>query len=183
MQDLKRAILECRAALRLHRDARGDERCWLDDYYVWNMVEGSPSIPTILPLFDEGMNQCRTYYRFRNAPVPDPMPAGAVTDPARWDDDLEEMTPPQLTQELERLHAAVRRHRDVTGRPRTADDDRALYAVLPEKLPADFRLPPEDDFLGEAKAPRAGCPSFWRSHAACPGNCHDLHRWGPCGMK
>jgi hypothetical protein len=92
------------------------------------------------------------------------------------------MTREELALEHARLGAAILRHRDIADRPRTADDDRALYAVLPEKLPADFRLPPEDEFLGEAKAPHAGCPSFWRSHAACPA-AHDLHRWGPCGKK
>lgn len=57
---------------------------------------------------------------------------------------------------------AIRAHRDARG------DDRLPYAVLPEKIPCDFRLPPEAEFLGEAIAPHAGRPSFWRSHSACP---------------
>lgn len=63
--------------------------------------------------------------------------------------------------------------------PGTADDDRALYAILPEKMPADLRLPPEDHFLGETKSPDAGCPAFWRSHDGCGPECN-LHQWGPC---
>jgi hypothetical protein len=42
-----------------------------------------------------------------------------------------------------------------------------LYALLPERLPADTRLPPRPEFLGEKKAPHAGCPSYVRSHAGC----------------
>ena len=37
-----------------------------------------------------------------------------------------------------------------------------------------------EEFIGEAKAPHAGCPAFWRSHANCPVERHNLHRWGPC---
>lgn len=180
---MKNATIHCRTAIRTHRDTRGDDRCWLDDYFVWNLIEGTPTVPAGEPPFDEGMDICRTYFKFRNATVPDPTPPDAVTDPTQWDNDLNNMNEQQLAAELTRLKNAIRAHRDIAGRPRTADDDRTLYAVLPEKIPCDFRLPPEADFLGEAKVPHAGCPSFWRSHAACPAPCHDFTRWGPCGKK
>lgn len=173
-------IIQCRNAIRTHRDARGDDRCWLDDYFVWNMIDGTPAPPTGTPPFHEGMQTCRAFFQFRNAATADPMPLNAISDPARWDEDLMDMDDAGLTKELTRLQDAIRAHRDIGDRPRTADDDRDLYAVLPEKIPCDFRLPPEKDFLGEAKAPNAGCPSFWRSHAACPASCHDFTRWGPC---
>jgi hypothetical protein len=128
------------------------------------------------------MDQCRNFYAHRRCDVADAMPAGAISDPVAWDEDLRPMTQPQLAKTLAALQAAIRKHRDVKDRPRNADDDRALYTILPEKLPADFRLPGEDDFLGEAKAPNAGCPSFWRSHKDCAGK-HNMHRWGPCDDK
>jgi hypothetical protein len=95
----------------------------------------------------------------------------------------------KLLDELVKLQDAILAHREVGNKPRTVEDDRQLYRVLPEKLPADFRLPPKEDFLGEAKAPTAGCPSFWRSHFGCSGcgecaqKASDLHKWGPCKPK
>ncbi len=86
----------------------------------------------------------------------------------------------ELVETLFALQQSIRAHRDIFSKKRTLEDDRTLYALLPEKIPADFRLPPEPEFLGEAKAPRAGCPSFWRSHSTCATSDHDLHKWGPC---
>jgi hypothetical protein len=170
---MKKDILRLRAAIRWHRDQKGDDRCWLDDFRVWACVEGSPAQPLRVP--DDAMAQCRAFFLHRNAAAPDiPPPDAGVPG----DDDIDDMTPAHLAAELARVQAAVRAHRDI-ARPRTAGDDRALYAVLPEKIPADFRLPPEGEFLGEARAPHAGCPSFWRSHGACAG-AHDFSRWGPC---
>ncbi len=172
-------IKEIRAAIRSHRDARGDDRCWLDDYHVWNAVGEGYFAPPDFPDPVKGMEQCRAYYRFRQASTPEPAP-DSVINPVHWDDDLAAMDESGLVSELDRLRRAVAQHRDITDRPRTIDDDRALYAALPETAACDFRLPPEPDFLGEAKAPHAGCPSFWRSHSNCPAPCHDIHVWGPC---
>ena len=126
------------------------------------------------------MKKCGAFYRYRRTEIPDPEPMGAITDPKEWDSDLILMTQEELEGELLRIRAAVRTHREINGRERTVDDDRELYSILPERLPADFRLPLESDFLGEAKAPHAGCPSFWRSHETCAAGAHDMHTWGPC---
>lgn len=165
-----------REAIRAHRDARGDDRCWLDDYVVWAKLADTPPEPENPPPYEEAMKNCRDYFNLRRG---DKAPAN-VRMPENPDGDLENMPPEELARETEKLRAAIRAHRDITGRPRTIEDDRALYAALPEKTEADFRLPPEPDFLGERKAPHAGCPSFWRSHGNCPARRHDLHRWGPC---
>jgi hypothetical protein len=170
-------IKTVRSALRLHRDQKGDDRCWVDDWFVWAALEDQPPEPAAAPSFEEGMKKCHAFYERRRADTADVVPANANHDPQAWDADLAKMNEAQREAELERLLAAIRKHRDAGSL--TADDDRALYRTLPENLPADFRLPPREEFLGEAKAPRAGCPSFWRSHANCPG-AHDLHRWGPC---
>lgn len=173
--ELVEAIVERRATIRAHRDAKGDDRCWIDDHAVWAFTEGAPVDAGPLPAFEEGMRRCREFYQHRRAEQPD---AGAAA--LSHDRDLAAMTQAELAKCLTALQLAIRTHAQVKGRPRNLDDDRALYAVLPEKAPADFRLPPEPDFLGETKAPHAGCPSFWRSHQNCEGTTHDLHRWGPC---
>jgi hypothetical protein len=165
-----------RDRIRYHRNQKGDDRCWLDDYSVWELLPDSPPMPSFS--LEEGMRNCRAFWAFRRAEFPDIMPPDATLDSNLWDDDLTKMSAEELAEEFIRLCRAIRGHRDVNGRPRTTSDDRALYAVLPEKVPADFRLPPEEEFLGEAKAPNAGCPAFWRSHAGCA-QCN-LHRWGPC---
>ena len=174
--ELQDAIAERRAVIRAHRDAKGDDRCWIDDHAVWALVDSAPADLSVPPTFDEGMRRCREFYQHRRAETPD---AGAASGGTGGDTDLSRMTQPQLAQCLTALQAAIRAHAGVKDRPLNLDDDRTLYAVLPEKIAPDFRLPPEDEFLGEAKAPRAGCPSFWRSHGNCAGR-HDLHRWGPC---
>lgn len=180
--ELREAIAERRAIIRAHRDAKMDDRCWLDDYLVWDMVEGPPADISAPPPMEEAMQRCREFYKHRRAKAADSPAAGSTTT-ADWNDDLPGLTQPLLAKELWALQAAIKTHCDVKDRARGVDDDRALYAALPEKMGADFRLPPEQDFLGEAKAPHAGCPSFWRSHAACPSQRHDMHRWGPCREK
>lgn len=180
MKDVLQEIIECRHAIREHRDAKGDDRCWLDDYKIWAMIPGSFEAPVEPPPFEEAMDMCRAFYKFRRATSPDVPGHEAVLDRQKWDNDLEQMDDAQLTEELVRVKTAIRRHRDCAGDPLTLNEDRQLYNILPEKIPADFQLPPQDEFLGEAKAPNAGCPSFWRSHATCKVKCHDLHKWGPC---
>ncbi len=174
--ELAEAIAERRAVIRAHRDAKGDDRCWIDDLAVWRMVDGLTADAATLPSFDEGMKRCRDFYQHRRAEAPE---EGASPAP-ETDADLAQMAHADLVKTLVALQTAIRAHSDIKDRPRNLDDDRALYAVLPEKVAADFRLPPEPDFLGEARAPKAGCPSFWRSHAGCPAQKHNLHRWGPC---
>lgn len=177
---LKLAILERRNAIRKHRDAIGDDRCWVDDYLVWQMVVEVPCVPIMPPDFETAMNLCRQFYHLRRAETLDPMPDDAVLDYGLWDDDLAEITKDRLLDKLDEIQRVIWRHYDVGDRPRTIEDDRMLYAILPEKVPGDLRLPPEDEFLGEVLAPVAGCPAFWRSHGTCPVSCHNLHAWGPC---
>lgn len=165
-----------REAIRAHRDAKGDDRCWLDDYLVWEKLADTTPEPFSPPPYEEALEKCRDYFSHRrNDKVP--VNISASQSPDR---DLESMNPEHLASEAEKLHMAIRRHRDIANRSRTIEDDCALYAALPEKIEADFRLPSEAAFLGEAKAPHAGCPSFWRSHAGCKTARHNLHRWGPC---
>ncbi len=172
-------ILTLRNAIRRHRDQKGDDRCWLDDYFVWACIPGSPTDPTTLPSFDAGMAECKKFFLYRRADETDEMPNDAIQDPQLWDADLKGMNGEQLQKTLETLQVAIKTHRDIHDRERSIHDDRALYSALPEKVPADFRLPSEEAFLGEQRSD-AGCPAFWRSHHACPSAEHNLHNWGPC---
>lgn len=175
---LLQSVKAFRAAIRKHRDQKGDDRCWLDDYFVWSVLGDTPLEPTAFS-YEEGMQRCRDFFVHRRAATLDPTPSEAIIDPTQWDTDLASMTDAELTTEIERISTAITAHRDITNRQRTLEDDRALYAILPEKILADFRLPPENEFLGETK-PNAGCPAFWKSHNTCRCAEHSLHRWGPC---
>lgn len=180
LPDIGAAILERRAVIQHHHDIRGDDRCWFDDYVVWKMLDDSPPAPCTLPSFEDAMALCQLFYQHRHSDTPDPVSPDAILDDNKWDDDLSLMTENQFLDELVRIQETIRHHRDITDRPRTIEDDRMLYAILPEKIPADFRLGSEQEFLGETKAPHAGCPAFWRSHANCPAMRHNFHQWGPC---
>lgn len=177
-EDLKKAIIVRREAIRLHRDQKGDDRCWLDDYLVWKLLDDTRAMPQFS--MEEGMEKCKEFFAHRNSDFTDSRHPEAVVDRNLWDADLASCNEFKLFIELLMVQNAILEHREVHGRPRTIADDRMLYSLLPEKKPADFRLPSRDKFLGEAKAPHAGCPSFWRSHANCPKERCDLHNWGPC---
>ncbi len=177
MGSLYSQIIELRNVIRYHRDQKGDDRCWVDDYKVWNMLPETRQV-VHLPTFDEGMRKCRAFHKYRNAIAPDPIPEDVILDSVKWDDDLMKMASTTLMNEYNKLEKAILKHHHIPYRDRRTDDDRELYSVLPEKIPADFRLPCEEDFLGTIRTD-AGCPQFWKSHANCPGE-HNLHQWGPC---
>ena len=52
-----------------------------------------------------------------------------------------------LLDELDRLRAAIRKHRDQRGDDRCWLDDRELYAVLGDANDGDQRLPPPEEML------------------------------------
>ncbi len=179
--DLLQEIKDLRTAIRKIRDARGDDRCWLDYYELWSHI----GITFNLSVFKDsglGMGLCRRYYELCRLETADPVPPDAILDPAHWDNDLVGMTSDRLSLEVTTLREEIRFHYSRFmnyGFEQAVQADRDLFLLLPEKLPADFRLPTEDEFLGEKLAPNAGCASFWRSHQTCGVSCN-LHKWGPC---
>ena len=183
-EQLREKIRKVRQIIRYHRNQKGDNRCWLDDFLVWESVNGSRWSPIKLPPYDEMMVKCLDFWTHRQAETVDEVPPGMINNQSLryWNSDLLGLGAKELLGKLKQLEEAIARHRDIVGRPRTCDDDRALYAVLPEKMPADFRLPPRDEFLGEAKEPNAGCTAFWGSHKDCPDRVSgcNVHAWGPC---
>ena len=170
-EQLRGAIKKIRAVIRYHRDQKGDDRCWLDDFLVWELLIDNPN--QLKFSFDEGMKRCTQFYELRRCDKLE-LPAQAM-HPSQWDEDVVKMDLKQLDLGLRKLQKAIEQHRSLTKR--TFRDDQELYEVLPEKLPGDFRLPPRDEFLGTVK-PNAGCPNFWKSHTKCSGK-HNLHQWGP----
>jgi len=175
---LKNKIILVRTALRAeHRDVKGDDRCWIDDYSIWKFSRSRPILVKPTPV--EAMRRCILFYHLRRAEFPDPIPSDAILERSRWDEDLEGICRYQLSDKLEQTVNFIEHHYQTSRiRPLQLRDDRLLYEVLPEKIPADFRLPSEEEFLGRAKH-GAGCPNFWDSHADCGRNCN-LHQWGPC---
>ena len=177
MDSVRSQIIELRKVIRYHRDQIGDDRCWVDDHLVWNALPETKQV-LHLPTYDEGMRQCRAFFNYRNSTTKEETPADAILEHAKWDDDLVKMNAEGLSSELSKLENAIRKHSYIVYRVRTVEDDKELYAVLPEKIPADFRLPSEEDFLGTTRTD-AGCPQFWKSHEHCQGE-HNIHQWGPC---
>ena len=172
------AIRRRRHVIRAHRDAIGDDRCWTDDYLVWEMLNDTFRMPALQLSITERMARCISFYEHRRSETKDSLPEDAIMDAAYWDNDLWKKTTRELFAELIRIQEAIRGHRTIVRRPRTVDDDRKLYSVLPEKIPADFRLPPQEEFLGRERR-QAGCPNFWDSHSNCGYECN-VHQWGPC---
>jgi len=180
--ELKEAILIRRKAIRYHRDQKGDDRCHLDDLAVWVLAVLDFEIWVRLP--ENMMSLCIEFYKYRRCDQADPVPKDAILNPDLWDNDLEVMTKNELVAELCKIQMAILTHYFMLkGKHRSYHDDRRLYAVLPEKMPVDFRLPSKKTFLGEGLAPHAGCPSYIRSHENCAGTVEhpcNLLAWGPC---
>ena len=170
------AILQRRGISRWHRDQKGDDRYWFDDYKINAMLIGAPSVPIKIPA-EIGMVLCRLYYQSSRLDYKLPNPPGAILDPKRWNDDIGCMDFEKLLSELEKIQLAAHELIEIPW-PRTASDYQRFYdQVLPEKILADFRLPPEPEFLGNIKK-NASCPNFWCSHAQDK-TCH-YDQWGPC---
>ncbi len=184
---LQAELIQHRRIIRWHRDQKGDDRCWLDDFLVWKQVLGAPDYKEVAVAaggrkFDAAeLRHCEFFYEKRNAEVADVIPEGVdaeVNKANREDTDLEKIDKAGLAVKILELKKLVYAECEKTSR--TADDDRILYSILPEKDPADFRLPPREEFLGRAKA-GAGCQHFFDSHRGCGALCN-LHHWGPCTM-
>lgn len=175
------AILERRSILRESRDAKGDDRCFITDYLVEDFLIDTPVRPAFTA--KELLRKCQQFYEYcgthNKMPVAQPAPSHPNSD--TWDDDLFDPNFDKLD-ELVKIQKAAEHFRDVAAfRHRSIIDYRRLYSILPEKIEADYTLPPMNEFLGVAK-PNAGCPHFMDSHANCGKSCN-LYKWGPCAER
>lgn len=156
-------LRDWRRIIRWHRDQSGDDRCWLDDYQVYEMVLGLPALNVLFPP-DQRLSLCRQYHRDRSSPeLPCPSPRRKNCP---RDYELRHCTAARLAEELEIIRAQVQAHHDLGDGQRTAADDRALYAILPDGIAADQRLPAEAEFL-------PSCEKFFDSRTTPP----KLHEW------
>lgn len=66
-EELLGMLLTLRAAVRAHRDARGNDRCWLDDLELYRQLpEQAPNPSELqLPPRDEFLRNCATYHACR----------------------------------------------------------------------------------------------------------------------
>lgn len=160
-------VLRLRQEIREHRDQRGDDRCWLDDVALHALLPDAPPALLELPPWEEMEKRCAAYFENRQcAACPHAIPPDAILDPREWDGDLENMTDEKILAETLRLRQGIRLHRDI-GEKRTAIDDEALCALLPEKLLADSRL------TGPRFLP--SCRNFWETRQGQ--NPQKLHEW------
>lgn len=85
-----------------------------------------------------------------------------MANAAKLDEDLQAMPREQLVEEVKRLRAAIREHRDASGHDLCWHHPQ-LWALLPEKTDPLPVVPPWPEFL-------AGCLSYRRSlDAELPG--------------
>ncbi len=177
------SILKRRYWIRKHRDQKGDDRCWIDIFWFYPFFIDSPPIPSKLPEEKRMMEKCWEFFHYMGEEFMDPKPTVTRMPRLIWNIDLLEMTKEELLRELIKIQLTTKLFLSIVKRPRTTEDCRSLYSILPEhkSVRLDFRLPPINDFLGENQAPHAGCPSFWRSHEDCwPCYRCNIHGWGPC---
>jgi hypothetical protein len=71
---------------------------------------------------------------------------------SHMNDDLDGMTEENLKDEIKKLRAVIRYHKNQKGHDRCWVDDLRLYETLPEgAVGYDPNLPPEDEFLDNCK--------------------------------
>jgi hypothetical protein len=97
---LRDYAMKLEAAIRNHRDQRGDNRCHLDDHALYSVLgEGQPN--TALPPECEFLESCKRFYRQRQHPCDE----GVDLLP-------DDMTIQQLTDEVKRLRGALEKIAD-----------------------------------------------------------------------
>lgn len=63
----QKRIAELEAAIRNHRDQRGDDRCWIDDQELYQVL-GDVKANTALPTKEVFMENCARFHATRQAP-------------------------------------------------------------------------------------------------------------------
>jgi chromosome segregation ATPase len=92
-------ITRLQVAIREHRDQKGDNRCWLDDFNLYKVLPEGPSYDSSLPPKCEFLESCSRFWEQRQ--LPDAMSRRA-----------DEMTITQLQAEVERLRTELKRPRE-----------------------------------------------------------------------
>lgn len=67
---LQEEVLKLRAAIRYHKDQKGDDRCWVDDLRLYEALpEGSDGHDSTLPSEKIFLENCKRFCRSRQVPV------------------------------------------------------------------------------------------------------------------
>lgn len=164
-EPLRELMRKTRSVLRWHRDQRGDDRCWLDDWKLYRETLPENQISFfVLPERSEFMRRCERFFIMRQSPYDSETVPETVERP---DADLEGMDDAALKTAIQTLRQGIRTHRDRGDWHRTWHDDEPLYQFLPERIPAITQLPRE--LL-------ANCERFCDSRPyPCPLN--KMHEW------
>lgn len=154
-------ITTWRNIIRWHRDQKGDNRCWLDDWRVYEVVLGIK--PPNLPAYSTCLILCEQYHHQRSALTPPNTSQLIIKD---WDADLQSFSEQRLIAERAQLLLAVNFHRNFNDGRRLAADDLRLYSVLHDGILLDQHLPPWEEF-------RPSCERFFSD----PDRANKLHEW------
>lgn len=161
-------ILKARQAIRQHRDARGDDRCWLDDDLVYQCLPGYKPIMTLCSK-EEFMKKCRIFKERRCGW--DSYPRGLLTVPrlesGMSDTDIDKWSDEKLRAHILWLWLCIKNHQGC-GDNKTSVDDILLYLVLPDGIEPDLSLPPE--LLDN-------CGRFYDTRPCPLTNPQKLHEW------
>lgn len=72
-RELKIEVEKLRDGIRYHRDQKGDDRCWVDDLRLYEILpEGAEGLDTTLPPEDVFLDNCKRFCRSRQVPVGQP---------------------------------------------------------------------------------------------------------------
>jgi hypothetical protein len=65
VSQLKQEILKLRNSIREHRDAKGNDRCWLDDVELYQKLPENIQADFTLPEKKEFLKNCEAYHKNR----------------------------------------------------------------------------------------------------------------------
>lgn len=69
-RELKKEIEKLQEGIRYHRDQKGDDRCWVDDLRLYELLpEGSVGYDPTLPPEETFLENCKRFCRTRQVPV------------------------------------------------------------------------------------------------------------------
>lgn len=75
LEEAQNEIARLKNAIKTHRDARGDDRCWIDDLDLYKAL-GEDEVPKeaqlSLPVLPAFMSRCAKYWEQRQAPKNEP---------------------------------------------------------------------------------------------------------------
>jgi len=164
----KEEILKARNAIRKHRDAKGDDRCWFDDDLIYQCLPGYKPITTLYPR-EEFLKKCRIFKerRFGWCSYPDGLLKIPLLESGMSDTDIEKWTDEKLRAHVLWLWLSIQNHHDC-GDNKTSADDILLYLVLPDGIEPDLSLPPE--LLDN-------CGRFYDTRPCPLTNSRKLHEW------